>query len=68
LREELKLPEDLSEYPVLITEPPLNPKRNRERLVTMMFDVFNVAAIYVANTATLSLYSTGENRWWKCDR
>jgi len=59
LHDELKLPEDLHEYPVLLTEPPLNPKANRERLMKCMFETFNFAAVYVANTATLSLYSIG---------
>eukprot|EP00924_Labyrinthula_sp_SR-Ha-C_P005590 snap_masked-scaffold_131-processed-gene-0.6-mRNA-1 protein AED:0.03 eAED:0.03 QI:0/0/0/0.5/1/1/2/0/355 len=49
-------PED---FPILLTEPPLNPKKHRERLTEMMFDVFNVPATYIAITSTLSLYSSG---------
>eukprot|EP00039_Didymoeca_costata_P031272 m.33961 g.33961 ORF g.33961 m.33961 type:complete len:497 (+) comp8641_c0_seq2:117-1607(+) len=59
LFEELKLPKDLSEYPVLLTEPPFTPRKQREKLMTLMFDKYNVAAVYVSNTATLSMFSTG---------
>lgn len=59
LHEDMGLPADLHEYPVLLTEPPLNPKANRETLMKCMFETFNFAAVYVANTATMSLYSTG---------
>ena len=33
---------------VLITEAPMCPKANRERMVTMMFETFNVKRVYVA--------------------
>lgn len=47
------------EFPVLLTEHPLNPKLSRERMALIMFEALNVPALYIANAAALALYASG---------
>ncbi|XP_064608374.1 actin, clone 302-like [Liolophura sinensis] len=47
------------EHPVLITEPPLNPKSNREKMIETFFEALEVPAFYVTLPAILSCYGLG---------
>lgn len=47
------------EHPVLLTEPPLNPRQNRDMAAQVLFEQFNVPAVYMSIQAVLSLYASG---------
>ncbi|KAG9477568.1 hypothetical protein GDO78_002779 [Eleutherodactylus coqui] len=48
-----------NDRPVLLSEPPRNPTGNREKMAEVMFESFNVPAMYVALQPDLSLYASG---------
>ena len=51
---------DPEEYNVMLTEVPQNPKENRENMIRIMFETFNVDKFYLSNPALLSMYSAGK--------
>jgi len=55
------------ESPTLLTEAPLNPKANREKMIQIMFESFTVPCTYVCIQAVLSLYASGRTTGIVCD-
>ncbi len=58
LYEKMKIaPKETTGMKVLLTEAPLNPKPNREKMAEIMFEKFGFSAVRVCAQATLALYS-----------
>lgn len=47
------------ECKLLLTEPPMNPMKNRERMVETMFEHYQFDGLYIAIQAVLTLYAQG---------
>ncbi|CAN1147657.1 Actin-related protein 2 [Linum perenne] len=54
---ELKI--DPAECKILLTDPPLNPKKNRELMIETMFEKYNFAGLFIQIQAVLTLYAQG---------
>jgi len=52
---------------VLLTEAPRNPKQNREKMTSIMFETFQAKNVYVALQAVMSLYAAGRTTGLVCD-
>ena len=48
------------EHPVILAEKPMTPRMNREKMIQMMFETFNVSGFYVGVQAVLALFSIGK--------
>ncbi|XP_069326393.1 uncharacterized protein [Eulemur rufifrons] len=48
------------QHPVLVTDPPLNATANKEKVMQILFETFNIPALYIANQAVLSMYASGQ--------
>lgn len=44
---------------VLLTEPPMNPTKNREKMCEVMLEDYGFGGVYVAIQAVLTLYAQG---------
>jgi len=56
---ETKLNINPQECKVLLTEPPLNPLKNREKMVEVMFEKYGFNGVFIAIQAVLTLYAQG---------
>ncbi|KAH3901036.1 Actin-related protein 2 [Saccharomycodes ludwigii] len=56
--EKMKLP-TTSGCKVLLTEPPMNPIKNRQTMCEVMFEKYDFGGVYVAIQAVLALYAQG---------
>ena len=54
-----KLRVDPAGRKILLTEPPMNPKVNRQRMCQVMFEEYGFQGVYVAIQAVLTLYAQG---------
>ena len=50
---------------VLLTEPPMNPKVNRQRMAQVMFEEYGFQGVYVAIQAVLTLYAQGASYFFQ---
>ncbi|CAD6568367.1 MAG: Arp2/3 complex subunit, actin nucleation center [Tremellales sp. Tagirdzhanova-0007] len=54
-----KLKVDTKGMKILLTEPPMNPKANRQKMCEVMFEDYGFGGVYVAIQAVLTLYAQG---------
>jgi actin-related protein 2 len=54
-----KMKLDTTGRKILLTEPPMNPLKNRERMVQIMIESYGFQGVFVAIQAVLTLYAQG---------
>lgn len=59
-----KLKVDVRGRKVLLTEPPMNPRANRQKMCQVMFEEYGFGGVYVAIQAVLTLYAQGALILW----
>lgn len=52
-----KMDLDPTDTKILLTEPPMNPTKNREKMIEVMFEKYGFTGVYVAIQAVLTLYA-----------
>ncbi|XP_012862922.1 actin-like [Echinops telfairi] len=48
------------QHPLMMTDPPLSSSSYKEKVSQIMFETFNIPALYLANQGVLALYSCGK--------
>lgn len=54
---EKKMNIDPTNTKILLTEPPMNPTKNREKMIEVMFEKYGFDSTYIAIQAVLTLYA-----------
>jgi len=54
-----KLKINPKESKIMLTEPPMNPKQNREKMVECMFEKYGFSGVYISIQAVLVMYAQG---------
>ena len=62
-----KLKVEPSDHPILLTEAPMSPKVNREKMIEIMFETFKVPSFYIGIQAILSLYAAKQTTGVSCE-
>ena len=50
-----------ADHKILLTEPAMNPKKNREKMLEVMFEHYGFNGAYIAIQAVLTLYAQGKD-------
>ena len=55
---------DYKDHKILLTEPAMNPKKNREKMLEVMFEHYGFNGAYIAIQAVLTLYAQGKFNYY----